>query len=117
MLLDFTRGHATGIQRNYRFTEVANRGLTLSNDLRLEATIAVTWTFDLHLAEVTTDCFTRSSIAGVATATAFRSVLCIAEVLFHFQLQEGLQRVFHQRLKQLLGVHRLRAAASAHLVH
>lgn len=36
-------------------------------------------------------------------------------MLFHFQFQEGLQGVLYERLKQLLGIHRLGATPSAHL--
>src|SRR5690606_27311548 len=95
------------------FTEVADRTLTLGDDLRLEAAVAVAWTFNLHLAEVAAYCFARGSIAGVAAPPAFRIVLRIAEVLFHFQFQEGLEGVLYQRLKQLLGIYRLGAAPSA----
>ena len=117
VLLDFAGGHAAGVEGDDRLTEVADRSLPLGNDLRLEAAIAVAWTFDFYLAEVATYCLARGAIAGVAAAPAFRIVLWIAEVLFHFHFQEGLKGVLYERLKQLLGIHPLRAAASAHLVH
>jgi hypothetical protein len=44
-------------------------------------------------------------------------VLGIAKMFFQFQLQEGIERFLHHRLKQLFGIHGLSAATGVHLVH
>jgi hypothetical protein len=115
VFFDLARAPAAGIERSDLFAEVAERGLALGNELRFKGGMAIAGRVDFDLAEIAAHGFGSAAIARVAGAAAFRIVLGIAEVLFHFELQEGLDGLLDEALEEAFGIHCLGTAGGAEL--
>lgn len=98
VLLDFTRRHATGIQREDLVIRARPAGLMLGNDQRLEAAFTVTGDFDGSLTEFTFQGLTAFTISGIAGGITYRFALIVTKMLGHFCLQG----TFNQRFGELL---------------
>ena len=122
VLFDFARADTARIEREDDFAEVTNRSFALKrapfgDHLRFKAGVAVVWRFDLNLAEIAAHRFAADTIARVPAVAPFGRLFGVANVLFHFQFQEGLQGILDQALDDVFAVHGGGAASGAQLVH
>ena len=117
VILNLPGAHTAGIERDHGLGEVADRGLTLGDDLGIELALAVAWGFDFHFSEIAAHGFGGGAVAGVAAAPALRRVMRIPEMLFHFQLEESFQSLFDQAIHNGFGIHRRSPSPGADLGH
>jgi hypothetical protein len=97
MALDLAHRHAARIEAENFLVKAVEPGLALGDQQRLEAAGPVARNGNLDLAIVGQDGLGAGAVAAVATATAGRVALLVAEMF----AQLGSQRAFDQRLLQL----------------
>jgi hypothetical protein len=103
---DLPGREALGRQRQHDPVDPVQAPLPLAHDLRLEAAVAVAGHLDLHRADLGQHRLGPAPVAGVATISARRVVLAVAEV----SVQLTFQRCLQHQLRQL----RQQAALAGH---
>jgi len=100
MTLDFTHGHAAGVERQNLVVKARPTGLVLRDDLRLKAAVAVTGNFYRQLAKVALEGFAALAVAGVARRVGNALILGVAQVFSHLGLKGSLHQFLGEQLEQ-----------------
>ena len=94
---DIPRREPAAVEREDLLVEPLKPPLTLTNDLRLEAAVAVPGSVDLHRPVLSDQRLRRAPVAGVARAAGRLQVRLIPQVVGELDLH----RALHQPLRQL----------------